>query len=356
MPVYQYYLADAYTGALIGELPFTPTDRYTRLLSGAGAFSGTIPLDHPMASRANFKDRVPNLIVVRANTVKWFGPVVSPVPDLAGRKLQITAREPTWWMQKRCIEENKHYKADTHVIFRKMWTYVTSKTDAGGINAALPNIVVGSGNSGTTKKIPIAGSGRYLMADLVHDMLVDDDAGLEYRVDYSGTIAEPLATITLGSPLGTTRNHLMTEHTVNGYGLSLDFDQAVTRAHVVGAIKAATRQNHGSVTDGYPLLDGVLDRSDISDIDTLGRIAREFRRKARPPIRVFDVEFNPTPGGLTFGFANLGDSVRFAPKSPDLLTANGTRRVVEIAVMPDTETETELIGLNFNLPLEDLGA
>lgn len=358
MPTYQYYFGDCYTLEVLGELPFTPTDRYTRLLSGCGGFSGTIPLDHPLATKANFRNRMCNLIVVRNNFVRWWGPIVSPVPNLSGRVLQIGAREPTWWMQKRCFEVNKHYNADTHYIFRKMWTYATSKTDGGNINAALGNITVSAGNSGVTRRIPIAGSGRYLMADLVRDFLVDDPDGLEYRVDYSGTIANPQATITLGSPLGTTLTHLMSEHTVNDYGLTPDFDQSGTRAHAVGAGTAvATRQNTGSIAAGIPLMDVVVDRSNTQDSGVLDNIAKELRRKSQPPVRVPDVEFNPTPGGLTFGFCNLGDKAPFDTKSPSLLSITAaSRRVVEIAVQPETDTERETIGMTFNLPLDELGA
>jgi len=360
MTDFLYLLGDAYTLDILGELPFTPTDRYTRLLSGCGAFSGTIPLDHPMATRANFKDRLSNLIVVRDGQVAWWGPVTTPVPNLQSRTLTLGAREPTWWMDHRCVERNRNYNADTHAIFRKLWTEVTTKTDAtiGGINANLGNITIGSGLSGHTKKLPIAGAGRYLMADLVHDWLVDNpDAGLEYRCDYGGTVDNPTVVITLGSPLGSTLTTRLTEHSLPDYGMDYDFDQSGNRAHAVGPTTAVTKQNSGSITAGYPLIDVVLDRSNISDSTALDDICRELRRKAQPPVRVPDAEFTPTKNGLDYGFCNLGDKTPFATRTPDLLRISTTnRRVVEIGVMPETPETPEAVGLMLNLPLDELGS
>jgi len=357
---YRYYFGDCLTAETLGELPFMPTDAFTRLLCDAGAFSGEIPLDHEVATRVNFKQRMTNLIVVRNGFVKWWGPVEAVTPNLDGRTMTLNARTPSWWMQHRCIEENKHYNADSHSIFRKMWTYVTTKTDdtAGDINAALPNISVSSGLSGNTVDLPIAGSGRYFMYDLVHDWLVDDpDTGLEYREDFSGTVDNPTCVITLGSPLGTTLSGVMTEHSLTDYGEPMSFGEAVTRPHAVGAGTAvATRQNTGSITDGFPLLDGVLDRTDISSLAALVKIAREYRRKGQPPVRTPDAEFTPTPNGLDFDYANLGDKVPFGTSTPDLLRIVASqRRVTEIAVTPPTGEEKESVAYTCNLPLESLG-
>lgn len=359
MATYFYLLGDAYTLDVLGELPFTPTDRYSRLLCGCGSFAGTIPLDHPMATRANFKQRMSNLIVIRDNTVAWWGPVGQPTPNLADRTLTLNARTPSWWMQHRCIEVDKHYHADSHSIFRKLWTYSTSKTDAtaGDINANLDNITVGSGLSGNTKRVVLAGSARHLMADVVNELLVDDpDTGVEYREDFAGTVDNPTVTITLGSPLGSTLTDLLTEHSLSDYGLDMDYERAATRAHVVGAGVTSTKQNTGSVSDGFPLLDLVIDRSDVADSTTVSDVARELRRKAQPPVRIPDAEFTPTVGGLDFGFCNLGDTVPFNTKSPDMLKiTSASRRVVEIAVLPETPDGPESVGLSFNLPLTSLG-
>ena len=359
MTDYLYLIGDAYTLDILGEIPFTPTDRYSRLICGCGSFTGTIPLDHPMATRANFKDRMANLIVVRDNDIAWWGPITQPTSNLHDRTLTLNARTPSWWMAHRCLEVSKHYHADSHSIFRKLWTYCTTKTDsvAGDINANLDNITISSGLSGNTKRVPLAGSGRYLMSDIVHDWLVEDpDTGLEYREDFSGAVDDPQVTITLGSPLGSTLTHLLTEHSLSDYGLDLDFERSGTRAHAVGATSAVTQQNTGSIADGYPLLDVVIDRSNIADASALDASARELRRKAQPPVRIPDVEFTPTVGGLEFGFCNLGDTIPFGVRSPDLLTIRSfSRRVVEIAVMPETPDGPESVGLSFNLPLTELG-
>src|ERR1044072_786994 len=153
-------LTNTFTGSFIADLPFTPTSPASRLLSGCGSFEGTIPLDSDVASEANFLNQFCSLTALRNDDAFWFGPIVFPVPNLEDRTLTLSCREPTWWWQKRVVEVDKHYNADTHSIVRKLWTYVTTKTDGvvGDINAALPNMTVSSGMSGVTKRLVYAGT------------------------------------------------------------------------------------------------------------------------------------------------------------------------------------------------------
>lgn len=355
---YRYLLSDSFTGDFIGELPFTPTSDFSRLLTGCGAAEGTIPLDDAMASEANFLNGLRSLTAMRDDQAFWFGPVVFPVPDLESRTLTLSCREPTWWWQKRVVEVDKHYNADTHSIVRKLWTYVTTKTDSGGINAALPNMTVSSGLSGVTKRLVYAGSARRTMQDGVDLLCEDPDTGLEYRTDYDNTSNRQVCnvTFTLGSPLGTTVTDLLTEHVLFHYGRGLDNDRASTRAHVVGAGHTSTKQNTGSISAGWPLIDGVIDRSDTADVDTLDNIARELRRKSNPPVRMFDAEYVPNDLALPFGFCNLGDTLTWDTSIPDLLSiSNSGRRVTEIHIQPPGDGNDESVGLVFNLPLDTLG-
>lgn len=358
MTRYDYLLVDETTGAILAELPFTPSSPYSRMLTGCGSFSGSIPLDHETATEANFRDGLRSVTVIRDDVPDYSAPIVTVDPDLDSRTLNLSMREASWWMQKRTIEVDKHYNADTHAIVRKLWTYVTSKTDSGSINASVPNFTVSSGNSGNTKRLVLAGSARHFMQDAVDKLCEDPDTGLEYRMDY-GTGSTRLIcqrTLTLGSPLGTTRAALLTELVLNHYGRSLDLDRAATRFHAVGSGFTATKQNTGSVTDGWPLLEAVVDRSDTADHDRLNDFAREGRRKSQPPVKIYDAEFIPDASGLAFGFCNLGDTLTWDTSTPNMLSvSSGSRRVTQIDVTPPSESGPESVGLIFNLPLDELG-
>lgn len=354
---YQYVIQDAYTLDLIDPIPFTPTDRYWRLLSACGSFAGWVPLDHFTSTRANYKDRALNLVVYRDDAVDWWGRIVNAQPDEQDdRKVTLDIREPTIWWQMRTIEEDKHYNADICSIVRKVWTEVTTKAS---MNADLGNISIGSGLAGVTRRVPIAGSGRPYMQDVV-DWLVDNDTGLEYRCDFStSTHNSPQCVIKVGVGLGSAKTQLVTEHVASHVGRELDWNpqRSATRTHAVGVGYTSTKQNTGSVTAGLPLMELVLDRSNTADHDLIDDAAREARRKSQPPVQPFDIEYTPHAYGLTINTFDPGDSVPLDTGATDLTTITGTRRrIVGVGVMPQTADGPESVALTLNLPADSLGA
>lgn len=364
MADFRYLIADASGGKPLAEAPIGGVS-FSRVLTGAGQFTGTLPLDHPACTEANFVgDR--EITVLRDDVPIWNGPITQIDATRSENTLTVTAREASWWLGKRTIEVDKHYNADAFDIVRSLVTLVTTKTSTSGdgtssaglsINAALPRFSVSSGTSGITKEIVLSGAARHTVQEVL-DYLVDDpDTGIEYRMDYStGSNRQNCQrTLTLGAPLGVTRTHQLTEHVLYDYGRSLDWERGATRVHVVGSGYTSTKQNASSIAAGTILSEVVLDRSDTSLHSVLNDAARELRRKAQPPVRTFTASFVPG-GALTYGFCDLGDKVPFQISTPSMLSiSSDSRRVVQIDTVPASGDSPTLVTLSFNLPLDQLG-
>ena len=360
MAVYKYLLVDASSGTNLGELPLDVSS-FSYVLNGCGQLTGTIPLDHPMATYQNLLgDR--EVTVLRDDVPVWNGPITLPEGQFSTRTVTITAREPTWYLGKRTLEVNKNFNADLFYIVRWLVNYMTTKTGSGGsnINAALPRFSVSpSGNAGQAKQVRYYGSARHTIADIINDLVADPTTGLDYRMDYStgSTRQTCQRTLTLGSPsLGTTRTQQITEHLITEYTRQLDRERAATRVHVLGAGYTSTAQNTGSVTNGDILIESVFDRTDKANHTFLDNYARNARYVSQPPVVTHQVSF--TPGSaLPFGFALVGDKVQIEIliNTNTLLHAAQFARVMQIDVTPSTGESAENVTLTLATSLDSLG-
>lgn len=366
---YRYLLVDAATGNNLAELPLT-VESFAYGLSVCESLSGTMPLDHPVCTWDNLAGGVREITVIRDDDPVWNGPITS-VPDPSARNpmISITAREAPWHFTRRTLEVDKHYYRDIVNIAKALITYATTKTSTTGdgtggpgadINAALPRLLTSGATAGVVKRLRISGAARMYISDLIERLCDDPDTGLEWRTNYTdgSTRQSCQRTIQFGAPLGTTRTTQLTEAVLYDYGRPFDIERAATRVHARGANAVTkTKQNTGSITDGWSLLELVLDKSDTSDSDELNDAAREGRRKAQPPVRTFWAEYIPNDNALKFNFCNVADTVPFEVTTPPLLQLRANnRRVVKRTVFPPaSEGEPERLRLDFNLPLDELG-
>lgn len=360
---YRTLVADASTGTHLAELPLSGLT-FSRVLTGVGTLTGSLPIDHVTATEANLKgDR--EITVMRDDEPVWNGPLTGLDASRLG-SVTITAREASWYLSKRTLEVDKHYNKDTHQIVRSLDHYMENKTSTDGdgtasvgsnINAALPRYAVSTGDSGVTKELSLSGTARHTIAEILEFLVEDPDTGLEYRMDYTtGSTRQAVRrTLTLGSPLGVTVTQQLTEAVLYDYARTMDWERGGTRVHVVGGRGITkTKQNTASITAGTLLLESVFDRSDTSSATILNHMAREARRRSQPPVQTFTAVF--VPGALAFDFCNLGDKVPFDIRTPNILSITAdNRRVVQIDVTPPSGETPELVALTFNLPLDELG-
>lgn len=368
MAVYRTIVVDASTGKNVADIPMI-VNSFSRALSGVGELTGTLPLGYVSATPSVLggslgADR--EITVLRDDVPVWNGPITgldrSPTAGVA----TVTAREASWHLSKRVIEDDQHWNADIFYIIRKMLNIVTTKTATGSdgatagasINAALPRFNVTSGNAGQTMDVAISGDARRNVLDVINAMKDAPSVAFDYRMDYStgSTRANTQRTLTLGSPsLGTTKTEpLVARLLSDGYSVNSDRERAATRVHIVGSGTTVTRQDTGAVTAGEILTEAVFDKSETSDTTALTNFAEEVRRLSIPPVEVYAASYVPS-NALPYGWCDLGDKVSLRVDAPALLAVSDTRRVVQIDVTPPQGGSPELVSLSFNLPLDDLG-
>lgn len=363
----RYLLVDENTGDALAELPLQVDGAIPFGMNSVGQFEASLPADHPEATQANLTDGLRGITVIRDDSAEWSGLIGEVDVDSDARRVSFPVYEASEWMSYLTVEEDKHYNADRFSWVRKVNTYVNTKLSTSGdgtgspgstINAGIPRWSVSTGLSGFTLDDVIPGLSRFTMAEIVQILTEDPSEGIEWRMDYqTGSTRQSChRTLTLGAPLGVTKTQTLTAQVLHSWGKTYDVTTAATRVHVRGNGFTATKQNTGSITAGWPLMEQRYDRGDTTNQTRLGNIAKEYRRRAQPPVKMLRATYVPGVS-LPFGWCNIGDTVPFNIKDPcDLLNIQGvSRRVVGIEWTPPSGATPELVSLLFNLPLTDLG-
>lgn len=379
-PVWQFYLGDTSSGENLGELPLTVTSPITRVLNGVGTLTGTICADDPMAADTFLGVGVSTNIdreitAVRNGIPVWNGPVTNKSANLRSRVVTLTASEPFFFLQQRVLEWDSSNlwsgATDVYDIVRALFTYATTKdstgTTSGGtsINAAIPRFSVNppAGTlSGITKDLTYVGTDRNLISKIINDLVTDPTSGMDFRCDYTLSGSGGLQcdrTLTISAPsLGNLIAGTLTEKDLYDFDKPEDLTRAANRVHMLGSGYVSTQQNTGSVTAGDILREGVASRVDLTDTTQIDNAAKDFRRRAQPPVAGYTLTYEPNDdGGLPFGYANLGDKVNLGISGPSILHSEGHVRVAQIGFLPAAaSTGKEQVILTAEISLDSLGA
>jgi hypothetical protein len=364
-------VSDASTGNNLAELPWSAASR-SRVLSAAGTFTCTLPIDHWACTpdflgknRAN-PDR--EVTLWRNDSADFSGPIVGTDVNWSAGTITLTARDAAWYLSKRVLEIDKTYTAqDVFDIIRDLITYMTSKTATGSdgmtlgdnIIAALSRFAVNpsSATAGATTNLNLAGAARHTIQDCLDAPANDPQTGFEWKLDVSSgsTWRSVQRTLVLGYPdLGSTLTRPLTELLLADYGQTNDREEAATRVHVVGSGYTKTLQSATAAGNSVLLLEKVDDQSNITDHGVIDARAKDLRRLSQPPVRAFTVSYIPDDV-LAFGAVDLGDTVPFDIRTPNVLAVTSTsRRVIQEDYTFDVDG-SELVTLTFNDPLSDLG-
>lgn len=364
------------TGLPIAELPFDPS--WSFVLSGAGTLTGSMSIWHPLATevilgqRHDDPDREISVIV--DGQFDYSAPLTGTSCTLRGETIDINAREVSWYLLKRTVEEKKDYGGwDLADAVDDLLTYATSKTSTGDDGMALGDDIKAniprftwdvsslSGHtlpaSTPTNLVGFSGAAGHTIQEALDFLAADPETGFEWRVDYktSSTRQSPHRTLVFGYPgLGTTLVGEMTQRVLSDYGRDQDNERAATRVTVMYGGGKVVRQSSVAVSNSVILTEVVDDYTDTSDVDMATGRAKDLRRIGKPMIRVPSSEFR-AGGTLAHDFANLGDVMPFAISWPDILSITGdNRRVVEIAKRVEDGALT--VGHTYNDLLTDLGA
>ena len=102
-PVYRYYLADLKTGAFVMEVPFGSVS-WSRKVSGAGSFSGSISADPLQDNYDLYETTMPGrygLYVIRNGVCLWGGIIWGREYDITSKVLKVDALELTSYLHHR---------------------------------------------------------------------------------------------------------------------------------------------------------------------------------------------------------------------------------------------------------------
>lgn len=344
MARWTYYAHKSSDGSGVGELPLADV-AIEDVLSGTASLQATLSLDDPMAARAYCAPWLREITAVRDGVIAFHGPIVGRIPDLQTRTVQISAQSPQAYLFKRVTETYHAYNGDAFVIVRSLVTDATAKT--GG---SLYRVAVTATDAGVTKVLTVGGKDRRRVSQVIEDLASDNVDGFDFRWDFSWYDADHhlvQRTLTLiypegGRDLTTSRPIEPTPDLVN-INDSEDGLAASNRVHglggMAGTITLRSVANSGSsLTAGYPLLEDVVDFSDIHNQTILDGLTAHQRNLRIPGTRVLQSTHTISPS-LPYGTVDLGDLVALKLNA-GVEQLNTSRRVVAIRTKPATDEVT----------------
>lgn len=364
----RYLLVDEVDGRAFAELPLELDGPIEFRKNDVGQVEASMPCDHPAVTKANFTEGLRSVTVLRDDVPRASLLIGDLDVDSSGRRLSLTLLETSAYFEYRVVEVDKTFTAETRFnILDDIFTEVTTKTSTSGdgtgspgspINADLPRFSL-SGSAAATMDLTGSGLARHSFRDYLDKTSEDPDDGTEWWVDVTTGSSRQTCnrTLVIGAPLGVTQDIILTEQMLTSWGHTFSPLRGGTRWHARGSGYTATKQNTGSITDGWPLLDRILDRPDVSNHTHLGNIAREGRRKGQPPVKMLRLSYRPGLS-LPFGWCGIGDKIPLDVNDPcDLLTLSADNRRVEgIQWFPPQVGQQESVDLLLNLPLDSTGA
>jgi hypothetical protein len=340
-----YYAQRSSDGQPVAELPLADVS-IEDVLSGRANMSGTLSLDDPMAARAYCAPWLREITAVRDGEIAFHGPIIGRRPNLQERTVAISAASPHAYFYKRVTEAVRHYNREQFSIVRALITDATAKT--GG---SLYRLTVSTGSSGVSKELLIGGSDRQRVALVIENLATDDVSGFDFRWDatwYDASQHLVSRKLTLGYP--TIGRDLTASQVVQATIDLVDVQDAedglaaANRIHGLGATTKGTARlrsvsNSGSsLTAGYPLLEDVIDLSDVRTQALLDAMTVHARNARIPGVRSLTSTHTISPE-LPYGAVDLGDSVT-VKLTAGVESINLERRVVSIRTVPATDQVT----------------
>lgn len=375
MSVYKTVIYETSTGLPKAELTLRDLT-FSRVLSGCGQLTGWLSIYDTAATEDNLgmhrDDPDREITVFRDGVPVWNGPLTASDALMSTKQVQIVAREASWYLGKRTLEEDRNYDGDdldvvtTHLAD----TYLNGKQATGDdtmtlgddIVAAIPRWSVDATSlAGVAFSDPTPptfyGLARHTIQECLEALANDPETGFEWRMDYAtGSTRQAVhRTLVLAYPsFDNVLTTQLTERVLEDFGRALDYERGATRVHVIYGNGVVTRQSATAVANGTILTEIVDDQTDTTKEAVAIARAKDLRRLSRPPVRVFTATYRPGEKTMPFGFCDLGDTVPFEITAPAVLSITAdTRRVIQVDVTPGNGSE--LVKLTFNDKLDDLG-
>jgi hypothetical protein len=273
MPTYRYLVADLLTGTIREEVPFSQV-RFSHVLNRPGAFSASINLRHPKATRNNLDPGRTALHVERDGQIVWSGILWTARASVEQATVEVGGEG--WWsyFRRREIKTTRTYLAqDQFFIARDLLNY------AQGISGGNVGVTVGSQTCGVLRDRTYYHYERKNLAEAVEQLAAVQN-GFDFAIEAAWSGSSITKTFVPAYPKRGRRTNIVLELGVNIEGLSQDLD-ASNMANSVTALGAGEGDTMliATVSDpsqlsAYPLLEATETWKDVSVFNTLDGHAR----------------------------------------------------------------------------------
>lgn len=400
-PIYRYFFVHAISDQLMLELPMTGVS-WGRTIRRAGTFSGSIYVNPENEEADIFWGTMEwrtAIYVTRNGVPVWGGLIDSRSYDATTRELQISAVSFEAWLYHRVIWHTVSYNTsvDQYQVVRNLITL--ANTDFAGVGvpadivaqfpaAASIGIEVENTNSGKHQDTLTVSGYELRSLGTILEEFSDNLGGFEYNIEIEPHDSDPNRFKRILRFRDTPPSQLKQGETYSGERPGIDqnffefpgnisqisFDESIeesaTRYFVTGktpetvggtssALAATPRgvwNNDPYLSTGWPLLEFVESskHSEVTSQLTLDNYARQYGRRARPPVATWSVTVN---GALdpVIGTYRPGDWCRILTTDPFLkqrlvlesesLTGLVKRIGAFTVTVPDTEQTPETVSL-----------
>lgn len=335
MARYRFLVGDLVTGVLREEMPFTDV-KYSDALNGPGAFTATIGLRHPKATRANLDPGRTVLYVERDSVILWGGILWGVGLSVDNATISLTGEGFWSYFRRRHIRDTIGYAGVDQLAIAQTLVAYAQAAVGGDLG-----VIIGGETSGVLRDRTYNSWERKNIGEAVEELAAVEngfDFAIDVAYDTSGAIGRTFRTF---YPQRGRSTSIVLELGSNLRGFTQTID-AVAQANLIDVIGAGDGASMliESVTDmsevpPYPLLEDVLTYKDINQSATLtGHGEAALAARATPVETVPTVAQAGPDTGL--GSYITGDEITVRGHD-GYVDVDDRVRIIEIAVTVDDQ-------------------
>jgi hypothetical protein len=343
MAAFTYPFCDLVTNKYLGQVPLAGVS-FSSQLNSAGSFSAKLKLSDPIVQKtlqgvAVADDLLPTgrtaIYVDMDGTLVWGGILWTTSYDSPSQTVTLGAVEFWSYFAQRVISWNTafYYNEDQFSIVEDLINTCQARQPGGSIGVTVP-----TSTCGATFTINWDPSQLVSVAQAVQTMATQAGSlGFDYGIDVAYSAGLPTKSLTLSYPrrgrlAGTTSLTLdVGESRCLGYVWPIDSTQQDITVWGIGAGSGpgsslrAAQMFQPLITDGYPMLEGTLQRSDIINQTTLKGVTRTYLAARAYPVALPVITVSLDSPVTDFSQMMMGDDIRVVIP-PDPFFLNGCCR------------------------------
>lgn len=324
MADYRLLLADFPEGTIIGELPVVDCD-FELSLDASGRLGATIPLDVDITSETLAVART-SLFLERDSVILWGGILWRATADVGAGTVALEAEGFHSYFERRFIRADMTATDDDQLDIAR--AYLSTAQATGDVNVDADTV-----DSGIIRTRVHAGFERKPVAEAFEQLAAVED-GFDWYYTWSRSSGIMTPKVQFQYPASGRITDLVFELGKNCTGLTYSEDGTgiVNRVDALGAGEGADRliatASNAPLIGPYPLLEDIVNVSDVLDTGTLYEHARRRLMRGAGPVKTIAVstvaDIEPA-----FGSYIVGDRVTVRGHE-GWLDFNGRFRIVQL--------------------------